>query len=276
MILGYFGPKSEGAGIWEYVDINDFQNLEEVVEKYQIDTIFNLAAILSVQAELNPALAWKVGVDGLLNCLEIARKYKCQVFTPSSIAAFGSSTPLDNTPQITIQRPTTIYGITKVTGELLSDYYFYKYGVDTRSLRFPGIISYKTKPGGGTTDYAIEMIIAAKEGKTYNCPLSKDTRLDMMYMPDAIDATNAKSENLKHRNSYNLAATAFTPNELYMSIKRHFPDFKTSYNIDKLKQSIANSWPNNMDDSEARKDWGWQEKWGLNKMVDDMIKNLKI
>jgi len=267
------------SGPLEVVDATDIVRLAEVVKKYKIDTIYNLAALLSAVAEKNPQAAWNVGVNGAYNVLEVAREYKCAVFFPSSIGAFGLSTPLDNTPQDTIQRPGTMYGVTKVAAELLSDYYFKRFRVDTRGVRFPGIISNVTLPGGGTTDYAVEIYYAAiKDGK-YTCPLRKGTFLYMMYMPDALDAAidlmEADPSKLKHRNCFNITAMSFDPDIIYNSIKKYIPNFKMDYDVDPVKQGIAESWPNKMDDSAAREEWGWNPKWDLDKMTQDMLKVIK-
>jgi len=277
-------PSSEGIihqeGPFEQIDCLNAPEIYSAVKKYKIDTIFHLAAILSASGEKNPQLAWKVNINGLYNVMEIARQCKCAVFTPSSIAAFGPSTPKDSTPQETIQRPTTIYGLTKVTGELLCDYYYFKYNVDTRGVRFPGIISYLTLPGGGTTDYAVEIFYQALKYKKYTCFLDKNTSLDMMYMPDALKAAvnlmEADSSKLKHRNAYNITAESFTPEELAQEIKKYIPDFEMEYNIDPMRQAIANSWPNQLDDSAAREDWGWSPNYNLKAMTKDMIEKLKV
>ncbi len=255
------------------------EEIADAVKRYNIDTIFNLAAILSAKAEANPLLGWDIGVGALFNCLEVAREYKTAVFTPSSIGAFGPETPRVNTPQDTIQRPKTIYGVTKVTGELLSDYYFKRFGVDTRSVRYPGIISNVTLPGGGTTDYAVEIYYAAiKEGK-FTCPLKAGTLMDMMYMPDALDAIvqlmEADPAKLVHRNSFNIASMSFDPEMIYAEIKRHIPEFTMSYQIDAIRQEIADSWPDSMDDSCAREEWGWNPKYNLASMTEDMLKVLR-
>ncbi len=264
------------SGPLERVDATDVEKMQEVVKKYNIDTIFNLAALLSAVAEEKPQAAWNVGVNGVYNVLEIARENKCAVFFPSSIGAFGLTTPLDNTPQDTIQRPGTMYGVTKVTGELLSDYYFKRFGVDTRGLRYPGIISNLTLPGGGTTDYAVEIFYEAIKNKKFTCPLAKGTFLDMMYMPDAIDAAinlmEADPSKLKHRNAFNVSAMSFDPEIIANEIKKHIPDFVMNYNVDPVKQGIAESWPNNMDDSAARAEWGWDPKFTLDVMTEDMLK----
>jgi nucleoside-diphosphate-sugar epimerase len=260
------------------LDVRDRVVLEEIVKKYNIDTIFHLASLLSAKAEQNPQLAWDVNVNGIINVLEIARMHHCAVFFPSSIGAFGPSTPRDNTPQITIQRPNSIYGISKVSCELLCDYYFSHYGVDTRGVRYPGIISYQVMPGGGTTDYAVHMFYAALQNKRYDCYLEPETRLDMMYMPDAMNAAitlmQADSNKLQHRNAYNVSAMNFSPQQLADEIKKHISEFKVNYQIDPIRQAIADSWPNYMDDSVARKEWGWQPRYTLSTMVEDMLQQL--
>ncbi|MDZ7743174.1 MAG: NAD-dependent epimerase/dehydratase family protein [Bacteroidota bacterium] len=264
------------SGPMEQVDATEPEKVLEVVKKYKIDTIYNLAALLSAVAEEKPQAAWNVGVNGVYGILEIARENKCAVFFPSSIGAFGSSTPLDNTPQDTIQRPGTMYGVTKVTGELLSDYYFKRFGVDTRGLRYPGIISNVTLPGGGTTDYAVEIYYAAVKGEKFVCPLPKGTYLDMMYMPDALDAAvqvmEADPAKLKHRNAFNITAMSFDPEIIYNTIKKRMPAFEMEYDVDPVKQGIAESWPNKMDDSCAREEWGWNPNFDLEAMTDDMLK----
>lgn len=262
------------------VDACDAKQIAEVVEKHNIDAIYNLVAILSATAEKNPMLGWNVGMGALINCLEVSREKKCALFTPSSIGAFGPNTPLDGTPQDTIQRPQTIYGVTKVTGELLGDYYFKRFGVDTRSVRFPGLISYVTPPGGGTTDYAVDIYYAAVKGEDFVCPLKKGTLLDMMYMPDALNAAinimEADASKLKHRNSFNVTAMHFDPEEIYNEVKKHYPDFKMTYEVEPVKQSIADSWPNWMDDTCAREEWGFKPEYDLPKMTADMIEKLKL
>ena len=263
----------------ERIDSTQIMQIVDVVKKYNIDTIYNLAAILSATAELNPMLGWNVGIGSLVNCLEVARIFNCAVFTPSSIGAFGPSTPRDNTPQDTIQRPATIYGVTKVTGELLSDYYFTRFGVDTRSVRFPGLISNLTLPGGGTTDYAVEIYYAAVKGEKFVCPLKKGTFMDMMYMPDALDAMinimEADPSKFIHRNSFNVTAMSFDPEIIYNAIKKYVPDFEMVYEPEPIKQAIADSWPNSLDDSCARKEWGWNPKYDLDKMTVDMLTTLR-
>ncbi len=267
------------SGPVEKCDATKAEEIDAIVKKYKIDAIYNLVAILSATAEKNPMLGWNIGMGALLNCLEVSRENHCAIFTPSSIGAFGASTPLNGTPQDTIQRPNTIYGITKVAGELLGDYYFTRYGVDARSVRFPGLISNVTLPGGGTTDYAVEIYYAAVKGETFYCPLKENTLLDMMYMPDALDAAinimEADPTKLIHRNSFNVTAMHFNPEDIYKEIKKHIPDFKMEYRLDEVRQKIANSWPNWMDDSCARKEWGFNPKFNLESMTIDMIDKLR-
>lgn len=259
-------------------DATKAEEIAAIVDKYQIDTIYNLVAILSATAEKNPMLGWNIGIGALMNCLEIAREKKCALFTPSSIGAFGESTPLNGTPQDTIQRPKTIYGVTKVTGELLGDYYFERFGVDARSVRFPGLISNVCPPGGGTTDYAVDIYYAAVKGEQFSCPLKAGTMLDMMYMPDALDAAinimEADPTKLIHRNSFNVTAMHFDPEEIYAEIRKHKPDFKMIYEHDETRQKIADSWPNWMDDSCARAEWGFNPKYNLRSMTVDMLEKL--
>lgn len=283
VISGYYKPPyPDGFFDWGptvEIDATDKQQIADAVKKYNIDTIYNLAAILSATAEKNPKLGWDVGVGSLMNCLDVAKEFGCAVFTPSSIGAFGPSTPKDKTPQDTVQRPNTIYGITKVMGELLSDYYYTRWGVDTRSIRFPGIISNLTHPGGGTTDYAVEIYYNAVKGEKFTCPVKAGTFMDMMYMPDALNAAvnimEADPCKLIHRNSFNIASMSFDPEMIYAAIKKHYPDFEMVYDIDPLKQSIADSWPNSLDDICARQEWGWLPEYDLEKMTADMIKVLK-
>lgn len=262
----------------ERVDVSDKEALKGVIEKYNIDTVYHLASLLSAVGEKNPDLAWDVNMDGLRHVLDLAKDYKLRVFWPSSIAVFGPTTPKDNTPQETVLAPNTMYGITKVAGELLTNYYFEKFGVDVRSLRYPGLISWKTAPGGGTTDYAVEIFHDALEKGEYTSFLSENSSLPMMYMDDAIQATiqimEASSDKIKTRLGYNLAAISFTPAEIAAEIKKHIPDFSISYETD-FRQQIADSWPNSIDDSAARKDWGWQHKFDLPKMTQDMLENLR-
>ena len=266
------GPSAEA-------DVTNPEMIADIVKKYNIDTIYNLAALLSVVAEKKPQLAWKIGIDGLWNILEVARENNCAVFTPSSIGSFGLSTPHTLTPQDTVQRPETIYGVSKVTTELLSDYYFKKYGVDTRSVRFPGLISYVTPPGGGTTDYAVDIYYSAVRGEKFVCPIKKGTLMDMMYMPDglhaAISLMEADPTRLVHRNGFNIASMSFDPEEIFNAIKRYKPDFEMEYDVDPLKQGIADSWPDSLDDSCARAEWDWKPQYDLDAMTVDMLKNLE-
>ena len=284
IVAGYIKgaePKGElkESGPSAEADVTNPEMIADVVKKYNIDTIYNLAALLSVVAEKKPQLAWKIGIDGLWNILEVARENNCAVFTPSSIGSFGLSTPHTLTPQDTVQRPDTIYGVSKVTTELLSDYYFKKYGVDTRSVRFPGLISYVTPPGGGTTDYAVDIYYAAVRGEKFVCPIKKGTLMDMMYMPDglhaAISLMEADPTRLVHRNGFNIASMSFDPEEIFNAIKRYKPDFEMEYDVDPLKQGIADSWPDSLDDSCARAEWDWIPQYDLDAMTIDMLKNLE-
>lgn len=267
------------SGPFEIVDCTDAQKISETVKKYKIDTIFHLAAILSAVAEEKPNLAWNVNINALYNVLEVARENNCAVFTPSSIGAFGPTTPADDTPQDTIQRPNTMYGVTKVAGELLCDYYYKRFNVDTRGVRYPGIISNETLPGGGTTDYAVDIYYEAIKHKKYTSFLKAGTFLDMMYMPDAlkaaVDLMEADPNKLIHRNAFNVSTMSFDPEMLADSIKKHIPEFKLDYEVDRVKQEIADSWPNNMDDSAAVEEWGWNYDYDLPKMTEDMLKVLK-
>ncbi|NAA12410.1 NAD-dependent epimerase/dehydratase family protein [Enterococcus hirae] len=271
--------KLEDGELFEILDVMDYEKMRALVEKYQVDTLIHLAALLSAVAEAKPKFAWDLNMVGLVNALEVAREFKLKFFTPSSIGAFGPNTPKDETPQDTLQRPTTMYGVTKVAGELLCDYYYTKYGVDTRGVRFPGLISYKTLPGGGTTDYAVDIYYSAiKEGR-YTCFIDRGTAMDMMYMPDAIEAIvqlmNADPKNLVHRNAFNISAMSFEPEEIKASIKKVFPDFEMDYAVDPVRQSIADSWPNSLDISCAQKEWGFQPRYDLDKMTQDMLTKLQ-
>mgnify|MGYP001714532840 FL=1 len=284
IVAGYIKgaePKGElkESGPSAEADVTNPEMIANIVKKYNVDTIYNLAALLSVVAEKKPQLAWKIGIDGLWNILEVARENNCAVFTPSSIGSFGLSTPHTQTPQDTVQRPGTIYGVSKVTTELLSDYYFKKYGVDTRSVRFPGLISYVTPPGGGTTDYAVDIYYSAVRGEKFVCPIKKGTLMDMMYMPDglhaAISLMEADPTRLVHRNGFNIASMSFDPDEIFQAIKRHKPNFEMEYDVDMLKQGIADSWPDSLDDSCARAEWDWKPQYDLESMTVDMLKNLE-
>ena len=285
VVAGYIHgaePKGELAesGPSAICDVTDAPAIAEVVKQHNIDSIFNLAALLSGVAEGRPRLAWKIGIDGLWNVLEVAREHGCAVFTPSSIGSFGPGTPAAGTPQDTIQRPRTIYGVSKVTTELLSDYYHTKYGVDTRSVRFPGLISYVTPPGGGTTDYAVDIYYSAVRGEKFICPIAQGTYMDMMYMPDALNACvqlmEADPTRLVHRNGFNIASMSFEPEQIYQAIKKVYPGFQMEYQVDELKQSIASSWPNSLDDSCARAEWDWKSAYTLDTMTVDMIERLKV
>ena len=266
------------SGPFEILEATDKEALRSLIEKYKIDTIYHLVSLLSATGEKNPDLAWNVNMGSLKNVLDLAHEYKMsRIFWPSSIAAFGPTTPREKTPQLTILEPNTMYGVTKVAGELLCNYYFKKYGVDVRSLRYPGIISYKALPGGGTTDYAVEIFHGALKNKKYKCYLREDSTLPMMYMPDAIKATldimEAAPSKIKVRTSYNFAAISFSPKEIAGEIKKHIPNFQCTYQPD-FRQAIADSWPKVIDDSQARKDWGWRHAYDLAKMTQDMLENL--
>ncbi|MBQ8046687.1 MAG: NAD-dependent epimerase/dehydratase family protein [Prevotella sp.] len=283
VVAGYITgaePKGEllESGPSAVADVTNGEQIAAIVKQYNIDTIYNLAALLSVVAEHKPLLAWNIGINGLLNILEVARENHCAVFTPSSIGSFGPETPHVMTPQDTVQRPRTIYGVSKVTTELLSDYYHHKYGVDTRSVRFPGIISYVTPPGGGTTDYAVDIYYYAVRGEKFTCPIPEGTLMDMMYMPDALNAAiklmEADPTRLIHHNGFNVAAMSFAPETIYAEIKKHKPDFEMTYDVDPLKQAIANSWPDCMDDSCARNEWDWAPRYDLASMTADMLEKL--
>ncbi len=273
------GKKLAETGIFEPLDVTDRDAIKAICEKYKIDAIINLAAILSAVGENKPMLAWNVNMNGLINVLEVAREMNMQqVLVPSSIAAFGPETPIDNTPQETVLRPTTMYGITKVAGELLGNYYVNKYGLDVRGLRYPGIISNETLPGGGTTDYAVAIYYDAVKYKKYTCFVKEDTRLPMMYMPDCLKATidlfRADFANLKHHSDFNVGAMSFTVGELAASIKKYIPEFEISYEPD-YRQAIADSWPNSLDDSAAREEWGWKPSYDLDAMTQDMLKAIQ-
>lgn len=284
VVCGYIPsakPRGElrESGPFEICDVTNPEQIATVVLKHHVDTIYNLAALLSVVAEGRPQLAWKIGIDGLWNVLEVAREHECAVFTPSSIGSFGPETPRDNVPQDTIQRPTTIYGVSKVTTELLSDYYYRKYGVDTRSVRFPGLISYVTPPGGGTTDYACDIYYSAVRGEKFTCPIGKGTYMDMMYMPDALRACvelmEADPYRLIHRNAFNIAAMSFDPEGVFNAIKKYKPEFEMDYEVDPLKQANADSWPNSLSDVAAQQEWDWKAEYDLDKMTVDMLAKLR-
>ena len=268
-----------GDGPFEVLNALDATAMASVVARHRIDTIFNLVALLSAVGERNPQMAWNVNMGALNNSLEVARQHHCALFTPSSIGAFGPSSPKDGTPQDTIMQPTTIYGICKVTGELLGNYYHHKYGVDTRSVRFPGIISSVTLPGGGTTDYAVEIYYEAIRSGRFTCPVPPDVYMDMMYMPDALNACvqlmEADPARLVHRNAFNITSMSFTPEILAAEIRKHMPDFEMTYRIDPVKEGIARSWPDSMDDACARCEWNWAPTWDLASMTADMLRNVE-
>jgi nucleoside-diphosphate-sugar epimerase len=266
------------SGPFEFIDITNRETIEKVVEKYDVDTIYNMAAILSAVGEEKPLLCWNVNINGLYNIIEIAHKFDMtRVFVPSSIAVFGPETPRIKTPQETVLKPKTMYGVTKVAGELLGDYYFNKFGIDVRGLRYPGIISSETLPGGGTTDYAVNIFYEAIKSKTYTCFVKKDTKLPMMYMPDCIKATidlmDADISRLKHHCDFNISSMSFSAGELADEIKKHIPDFKCEYKPD-FRQAIADSWPQSIDDNAARYEWGWKPTFNLQSMAKDMLEKL--
>jgi nucleoside-diphosphate-sugar epimerase len=270
---------AEAERNYENVDCTQPQQILDAIRRHGIDTIYHLAALLSAVAEERPHLAWSINMGGLYNVLEAARQYRCRVFFPSSIGAFGPSTPRDHTPQVTVQRPTTMYGVTKAAGELLCDYYAARFGLDVRGLRLPGLISYVAPPGGGTTDYAVEIFYQALRYKHYRCFVGPTTRLDMMYMPDAVRAMielmEADSAPLRHRNAYNITAMSLSPEDLAGEIRKHIPEFAIDYQVDPVRQAIADSWPRSLDDSAARKDWGWAPRFDLAAMSADMLARLR-
>lgn len=266
------------AGPFELLDVTDGKRLAELVDNYHVDTVMHLAALLSAVAEARPQLAYQINLGGLFQVLEVAREKNLSVFTPSSIGAFGPTTP-KITPQDTIQRPTTMYGVTKVAGELLCDYYFRRFGVDTRGVRFPGLISYAALPGGGTTDYAVEIYYKAIRDAHYTCPIAKGTLMDMMYIPDALRAVHelmeADPSKLKHRNAFNIASMSFAPEDVAAAIQKQMPAFTMEYEVNPTLQAIADSWPDKLDDSAAQEEWGWKAKYDLDTMTTDMLENLK-
>ncbi|HDX9578026.1 L-threonine 3-dehydrogenase [Bacillus cytotoxicus] len=267
------------SGPFEILDVTDGQKLHDIAKRNEVDTIIHLAALLSATAEKNPLFAWNLNMGGLVNALEAARELDCKFFTPSSIGAFGPTTPKDNTPQDTIQRPTTMYGVNKVSGELLCDYYNHKFGVDTRGVRFPGLISYVAPPGGGTTDYAVEIYYEAIKKGAYTSYIAEGTYMDMMYMPDALQAIislmEADPSKLKHRNAFNITAMSFEPEQIAASIRKHIPTFTMDYAVDPARQTIADSWPNSIDATAAKEEWGFKADYDLDKMTADMLEKLK-
>lgn len=266
------------SGPFEILDVMNQEEMMELAKKYEVDTLIHLAALLSAVAEKKPKLAWDLNMGGLVNALEVARELNLKFFTPSSIGSFGPGTPSEMTPQDTLQRPTTMYGVTKVAGELLCDYYYTKFGVDARGVRFPGLISYKTLPGGGTTDYAVEIYYEALKNKKYASFIDKGTYMDMMYMPDAIDAIiklmEADLDGLKHHNAFNITAMSFEPEEIAQSIKKYIPEFELSYEVDPDRQKIADSWPNSLDCSAAEEEWNFSPEYDLDRMTKDMLIHL--
>ncbi|MDW0116452.1 L-threonine 3-dehydrogenase [Sporosarcina thermotolerans] len=273
-------PEQSVTGPFEILDVTDGKKMHEIAKDFGADTIMHMAALLSATAEKQPLFAWNLNMGGLVNALEVARELNMQFFTPSSIGAFGPSTPKANTPQDTLQRPTTMYGVNKVSGELLCDYYYTRFGVDTRGVRFPGLISYVAQPGGGTTDYAVDIYYKAIEVGKYTSFIAEGTYMDMMYMPDAlqaiVDLMEADPAKLVHRNAFNVTAMSFEPSEIAASIQKHIPDFKISYEVDPVRQAIADSWPDSIDPSAATAEWGFKAKYDLDAMTEDMLKQLKI
>jgi nucleoside-diphosphate-sugar epimerase len=272
------GPVSDG-GPFEFLDVRDGKAIAGLIEKEKIDSIMHLAGVLSATGESDPQLAWDTNMNGLYTMLEAARPYKCALLFPSSIAAFGPGTPTKNTPQDTIQRPNTMYGVTKVAGELLCDYYHKKYGMDTRGLRFPGLISYEALPGGGTTDYAVHIYYDAVSKGKYTSYIGKGSNMDMMYMPDALEAIvklmEADPSKLKHRSAFNISAMSFDPEGIAASIKKVIPSFELSYNVDPVRQAIADSWPDSLDCSAAKEEWGFAPKYDLDAMTKDMLQRVR-
>jgi len=271
---------NHAEGPFEILDVTDGQRMHDLAKDFGADTMMHLAALLSATAERNPLLAWNLNMGGLMNALEVSRELNMQFFTPSSIGAFGPSTPKEDTPQDTLQRPTTMYGVNKVAGELLCDYYFSRFGVDTRGVRFPGLISYVTPPGGGTTDYAVEVFYEAIEQGKYTSYIQEGTYMDMMYMPDAlqaiVDLMEADGSKLVHRNAFNITAMSFEPSQIAAEIKKHLPNFTMNYQVDPVRQAIADSWPNSINIEAAQKEWGFKAEYDLLKMTVDMLEKLKI
>lgn len=272
-------PSDNQDGPFEILDVTDAERMLTLARDFNADTMIHMAALLSATAEEKPLLAWNLNMGGLVNALEAARELDMQFFTPSSIGAFGPSTPKNDTPQDTLQRPTTMYGVNKVAGELLCDYYFTKFGVDTRGLRFPGLISNVAPPGGGTTDYAVDIYYQAIEKGSYTSYIAQGTRMDMMYMPDAlqaiVDLMEADADKLVHRNAFNVTAMSFEPEEIAASIRKHIPDFKLSYDVDPARQAIAASWPDSIDASAAKDEWNFKTEYDLDAMTADMLEKLK-
>ncbi|MDX1805947.1 MAG: L-threonine 3-dehydrogenase [Paenisporosarcina sp.] len=266
------------SGPFEILDVMDAERMHTLAKDFGADTMMHMAALLSATAEAKPLLAWNLNMGGLVNALETSRDLGLQFFTPSSIGAFGPSTPKQNTPQDTLQRPTTMYGVNKVAGELLCDYYFHKFGLDTRGVRFPGLISYVTPPGGGTTDYAVDIYYKALETGKYTSYIEQGTYMDMMYMPDAlqaiVDVMEADASKLEHRNAFNVTAMSFEPEQIAASIRKHIPNFELSYDVDPVRQAIANSWPDAIDATAAKNEWGFKAQYDLDSMTKDMLDKL--
>ncbi len=272
------GPPN-GDGPFEVLDTTNYRHIQDIVRKYDVGSIYHLAALLSATSEEKPHVAWELNMGGLYKILEVARQTRASVFFPSSIGAFGPGTPRDKTPQDTIQRPNTMYGVTKVAGELLCDYYAHRFGLDARGLRFPGLISYVAPPGGGTTDWAVAIYYEALRHGRYTCFLGPESRLDMMYMPDAIRAIvglmEADPARLRHRNAFNVTAMSLNPEEVAAELRKHLPDFRLDYDIDPVRQRIADSWPQSLDDTAAREEWGWEPRYDLASMTADMLDKLR-
>ncbi|PKH11030.1 MULTISPECIES: L-threonine 3-dehydrogenase [Planomicrobium] len=272
-------PSTDTSGPFEILDVTDAQKMHDLAKDFGADTMMHMAALLSATAEEKPLLAWNLNMGGLVNALEASRELGMQFFTPSSIGAFGPSTPKMDTPQDTLQRPTTMYGVNKVAGELLCDYYYQKFGVDTRGVRFPGLISYVAQPGGGTTDYAVDIYYKALEQGSYTSYIDKGTYMDMMYMPDAlqaiVDLMEADPAKLEHRNAFNVTAMSFEPEGIAASIRKHIPEFQMNYDVDPARQAIADSWPDSIDASAAKKEWGFKTAYDLDAMTADMLEKLK-
>ena len=273
--------KEQGqAGPFELLDVTDAQRMHDLAKDFKADTMIHMAALLSATAEKNPVFAWNLNMGGLMNALEVSRELNLQFFTPSSIGAFGPSTPKNNTPQDTLQRPTTMYGVNKVAGELLCDYYHERFGLDTRGVRFPGLISYVTPPGGGTTDYAVDIYYKALTEGTYTSYIEEGTYMDMMYMPDAlqaiVDLMEADGSKLEHRNAFNISAMSFEPSQIAAEIKKHIPTFTMNYDVDPMRQAIADSWPNAIDFSAAVKEWNFNAEFDLSSMTVDMLEKLTL
>ncbi len=266
-------------GLFEILDITNRASIAGILKKHRVTAIYHLASLLSATGENDPQALWEVNLNGLINILEVAREHNCSIFFPSSIAVFGPDSPKDKTPQDTVTRPTSIYGISKISGELLCDYYHNKYGIDIRGIRYPGVISSAAMPGGGTTDYAVHIFYDAIRSGRYTCFLEENSSIDMIYMPDAVEGAvklmEADPTKLKHRNAFNVSAITVTPKELAAEIKKHIPDFKIDYQVDPVRQAIADSWPDSLDDSAARLEWGWDPGYNLAAMTEDMLTVLK-